>query len=111
MRKLVTGFIAAAGILVLGSMTVFAAGRAYHGGTGDNFVERVYNHSDYRGTESGCGYCGETGHCYMDENGDGICDLRTEDCPNYGDRTFVSGNSAAHHYGHSNGHGYGHGRR
>ena len=70
MKKLTTGFIAVVCILVLGSMTVFAAGQvqqrsSQQGGAADNSAERVYNHyNKYCSTESGCGYCGENGHCY-----------------------------------------------
>lgn len=90
MKKLTTGFIAVVCILVLGSMTVFAAGQvqqrsSQQGGAADNSAERVYNHyNKYCSTESGCGYCGENGHCYVDEDGDGVCDYAGENCANGG---------------------------
>ena len=102
MKKLTTGFIAVVCILVLGSMTVFAAGQvqqrsSQQGGAADNSAERVYNHyNKYCSTESGCGYCGENGHCYVDEDGDGVCAAGGSCAAGYG-------------YGCGDGHGHGHG--
>lgn len=123
MKKLTTGFIAVVCILVLGSMTVFAAGQvqqrsSQQGGAADNSAERVYNHyNKYCSTESGCGYCGENGHCYVDEDGDGVCDYAGENCANGGacyvdedgDGICAAGGSCAAGYGYGCGDGHGHG--
>ena len=116
MKKAAAVIIAAALIITLGGTTAFAFSRAGHTGS-RNTVDRSagMKYNQY----SECTYCGEPGHCFVDSDGDGICDHRSSEIPDAGtcytsaNRTSDAGclSGSAYHCdgtGHHAGHRYGH---
>lgn len=116
MKKTAAVIVAAALIIILGGTTAFAFNRA--GQTdGQNNVDRSagMEYNQY----SECTYCGKPGHCFVDSDGDGICDHRISDitsgntCYNSSSSTSDTGCLSGFQYhcdgtGHHAGHRYGH---
>ena len=73
MKKTAAAIIAAALVITLGGTTAFAFNRAGQSDS-QNTVDRAAGMGYNQYNE--CTYCGETGHCYTDSNGDGVCDHR-----------------------------------
>ena len=116
MKKAAAVIIAAALIITLGGTTVSAFNRAGQAGS-RNTVDQSdgMEYNQYRE----CTYCGEPGHCFVDSDGNGICDRRTSDitdagtCYNGANSTSAAGypGGSAYHCdgtGHHAGHRYGH---
>lgn len=83
MKKLFASILVVALILAIGATCAFAVGKQNRGGfanagSGDCLNGSVCS-QDGTGRRNGCGNAA-AGVCFVDENGDGICD----DCPNDG---------------------------
>lgn len=116
MKKAAAAIIAATLIITLGGTTVFAfsrTGQADSRNTVDRSTGMGYNQY------SECTYCGEPGHCFVDSDGNGICDHRTSgitDTSTYYNNTNSISDArclrgSAYHCdgtGHHAGHRYGH---
>ena len=116
MKKTAAAIIAAALVITLGGTTAFAFNRAGQSDS-QNTVDRAAGMGYNQYNE--CTYCGETGHCYTDSDGDGICDHRASHTTDAGtcykyihstSDTGCPGGSAYHcdGTGHHAGHRYGH---
>lgn len=108
MKKLIAGIAAASCVAVLGGATVLAAG------LGQQYRQNSSPAAGTLGSDSSqiCEYCLNTGHCFADSDGDGVCDYAGSCAKdhhyNYGGTGTGAGlQNGTHHGGHGH-HGYGH---
>lgn len=105
MKKTAAAVVAAALIITLSGATVFARNcsrqtdvpGAVAASVADSVANAVTGLKNI--VYNQCDYCNAGGHCYIDADGDGICDHRVSDpvndCPNYDGSPRYNKNCAA----------------
>ena len=108
MKKIIAGIAVASCAAVLGGATVLAAGlgRQYR----QNSIPVAGNAAST--SCQVCEYCLNTGHCFADSDGDGICDYAGSCAQNhhynYGGTETENNLQNGTHHGRQGHHGYGH---